>query len=533
MLEKETLIQILNDFFSLRLSKPEDIFTFYLDGDLIKTYTNKQFISLVIRLCDLYSQKHPIVAIEAIKHPYSLAAIIACLAINKTFVALNPAYSQDYRNHIMRQLNSPCFYSFNELSRLLERNNSSGERHDDNLSLDKLIANILRYSTSTEKSIAYIVFTSGSTGLPKGVQIYRSSFALYTNFLRSNLKLFPKTLQLSLSPLFFDNFIFDLSILLYSGTPIFLVDALSFLRHQFPLSNNYSRIFSDIDFVYAAPSIIDRLLNSSFFDWIKAKIKPIFIGFGGEPFSWQSAEKLVSNLNNKSKVINFYGPSECTCMCSYFDLSIMNFLELRQKHEPSSSNLPIGQLFDYFDHTIISTDDSQSILSSSNKFGELALSGSCLMKGYLDKDVPSFAIINSILYYKTGDLVSLHNSSCLYIHGRTDNQYKILGNRIELEEIESKIKSILQQNDLFVSILNDRGIPRIILLILNVSDNDSIQEIIKHPDELSLLSLINSKLSPSMRISDVLNISSIMLSSNGKLDRSKYTKILITFFDLN
>lgn len=522
--------QLLSDFFRERYLEKANPSIYFIDNGLIQALTNQDLIKLIYIFCEKFSGESNVIVVEGDKHPYTLAAILACLTLNKTFVALKPTLSQEGQNNALNQLDSFSYFSKNKLRLTIQ----NSDIFDIESIYSSLIDNLNKSSASHDslkQVISYLVFTSGSTGAPKGVQIYRSSFSLYISYLRNSLKLKPKNLQLSLSPIFFDNFIFDLSIFLFSNKPLLIVDALEFLNYISQPTPNLAYI-QNIDFIYAAPSIIDRLLNSSFFEYINSYSRPIFIGFGGEPFSWQSSEKLLGKLNKASRVINFYGPSECTCMCSYFELSTKNFNEQRILHEKFSSNLPIGKLFDYFQYKLLSTDTSQTQSNSQNHSGELILSGPCLMKGYIDKNIQPFITIDSTSFYKTGDIVSAYDDQSFYIHGRTDNQFKVLGKRVELEEIESKLKSILQQNDLLISILYDRGIPRIILLTLDKSIN-STKEFLVDPNEALKLSNINSKLRESISVSDIFNVRNILLTSNGKLDRKHYRQKLEKFLDLD
>ena len=524
------MINHLKNFFEQRYREKDINSIYYVDNGSIKFISNQELLRLIYIFHQKFLGTAKTILLEGNKHPYTIAAIIACLTLNKAFVALKPTLSEADKIHILSQLDSFLFYTAKELESTVKDSNIS-EIESFYCSFTESFAKSGNCSSSHNEDISYYIFTSGSTGAPKGVQIYRSSFSLYISYLSNHLKLKPGQLQLSLSPIFFDNFIFDLAIFLFSNKPILLVDALEFVNFISQPDPDLSYI-ENIDFIYAAPSIIDRLLNSSIFEYIHSHSRPIFVGFGGEPFSWQSSEKLLNKLNRLSRVINFYGPSECTCMCSSFELCMDNFDEQRTFHESFSANLPIGKLFDYFQYELLDNETSQILEHKKNTAGELLLSGPCLMKGYIDSNIKPFVNIDSTHFYKTGDIVTSYDYKSFYIHGRTDNQFKILGNRVELEEIESKLKSLLHENDLLVSILHDRGIPRIILLILEKSI-ESAHEFAVDPNEAVKISFINSKMSGSMRVSDIFNVANILLTPNGKLDRKYYQKKLKDFLNLD
>jgi non-ribosomal peptide synthetase component F len=136
---------------------------------------------------------------------------------------------------------------------------------------------------------------------------------------------------------------------------------------------------------------------------------------------------------------NVYGPTECTCICSSYQLRDEDFQDLQGLP-------PLGELAPNFSYLIIG-DDNQP--AAPGEIGELCLLGPQVGRGYYNDapreprppsyKVPSTRIMPRLMY-KTGDLVRLDPASGqLLIQGRKDNQIKHMGYRIELEEIEAAL----------------------------------------------------------------------------------------------
>ena len=507
--------EYLKSFINEKYNDPDALTINYLDNcGKVKSTSNSSLLKSIHKISSSFPDNVDLVVLDGNKHPSTIAAIIAALISSKPFVILNPDISEAKRDSILSQLNSYQYISFEEISwskQALTTVSLEAASQDLYARLDNASA------LTCSKNLAYIVFTSGSTGVPKGVQIRRESFEVYADYMHDYINTISIQTQLSLSPIFFDNFIFDLTIYLTCKATLFLAEANSLLAFLAKASKvSIPSEIERINFIYGAPSIISKLVRSDFFEFTNSTQKPMFIGLGGEPFSWQSAQDLFCKVNLDSRIINFYGPSECTCMCSSFELNLKDFERQRIMHEAKSSNLPIGTIFDYFSYLVENHNYPQTVTTAS---GNLLLGGVAIMEGYLDKNRSSFKPIDADIYYSTGDLVT-EEGSILYIHGRIDNQIKILGVRIELEEIESRCKAILKTSDLLISTHEDRGLPRIAVIML---DNKHVSgDIEVHPEEISLLKELNSSLPQSMRISDVLRTHLFKLTANGKLDRKFY-----------
>lgn len=281
-----------------------------------------------------------------------------------------------------------------------------------------------------ENSVAYIMFTSGSTGSPKGVTISHKNVMRFIDWILTDFSLGPEKRLLNVNPMYFDNSVFDFFGAFFTGAALIPVD--------FDLLHDFKRLQLIIlekkpTFWFSVPSTLIylqrmKVLNEKVFESFE------YVMFGGEGFHETELKKLDQILPKGCEMVNVYGPTECTCICSakFVDRSNLEAL----KGLPS-----LGKLLPGFDGKIVSEGGEERAVG---EVGELVLFGPNVGIGYLNdsrKTEISFINVNSDdpykRGYKTGDLVRLDPSSLEYSFiGRSDNQIKHMGYRIELEEIE-------------------------------------------------------------------------------------------------
>jgi amino acid adenylation domain-containing protein len=357
-----------------------------------------------------------------------------------------------------------------------------------------------------DTDVAYLLFTSGTTGIPKGVPISRynlEKFIVAFDDLGYDINENDKVLQMF-------ELTFDLSVMSYlvpilKGACVFTI----------PKSKiKYSYIFELMDehhitIALMVPSIIHYL--RPYFEEINCpKMK----------YSLFCGEALPLNITNdwskcipNSKIINVYGPTENTIFCTHYEF------KRNENNKSLNGVLSIGRAMKGIQTIII--DENNRIIKDGEK-GELCLSGDLLTEGYWKNEVKtneSFFNIDhqGILsrFYKTGDLCFCDEDGDIMYVGRTDSQTKIQGFRVELSEIEHYAKMFLEK------------IGVVAIPVKNKINNTEIGLVIEAEefDTTDLLNFLKVKMPSYMIPTQIKFINNFPLNSNGKTDRNSLKQI--------
>ncbi|UCH92129.1 MAG: amino acid adenylation domain-containing protein [Candidatus Aminicenantes bacterium] len=258
--------------------------------------------------------------------------------------------------------------------------------------------------TADAHDVAYVLHTSGSTGIPKGVQTTHQNICSFITWTGQILNTTSSDVFGNHAP-----FIFDLSTLdIYGAFAVGGTVVLSTEREMMDASLLVRNIKTHgITTWYSVPSILAAMVEDSAWPDINS-LRCII--FAGEPYPINKIGKLLSSVPGHCELYNFYGPTE-TNVCTYY----------RVPHDhPPDKPIPIGKAIDASVKTEIKQD-------------ELVIHGPCVMKGYVGQPDLTGKI------YATGDRVSMDEAGNLHLLGRKDNQVKIRGNRVELGEIENTL----------------------------------------------------------------------------------------------
>ncbi|RZK13109.1 MAG: amino acid adenylation domain-containing protein [Flavobacterium sp.] len=294
--------------------------------------------------------------------------------------------------------------------------------------------------TVLPEALAYIMFTSGSTGQPKGVQISQRAL---TNYIHWAGKEYGITDQATF-PLF-TNIDFDLTV-----TSIFvpLSFGASIVVYE-ELENGPDLAIFDViednraDVIKLTPSHLSLLKGH---DFKNSRIRTIIVG--GEDFKRDLAESITELFHHELKIYNEYGPTEATVGCIVHRYDLSNDL---------SKSVPIGKPIANMQAYIL--DDNLNPVPQ-GVIGKLYLSGDGLSLGYWnEKELTEQKFLNNPFQpqtkiYDTGDLARLNAKGELEYLGRKDQQVKIGGIRIELSEIESALAKYAGIKDCVVELID-------------------------------------------------------------------------------
>jgi D-alanine--poly(phosphoribitol) ligase subunit 1 len=371
-----------------------------------------------------------IVAIASTKSFEDYAVMIACLKSGIAYINIDIENPTKRIDDIFK-LCKPKFifscFNFENIKKASELNKINYCQYDDINMSDSYINAETHIDADT---IAYIMFTSGSTGTPKGVAITHQNLIHLINWIQLRYKITNSDNFANISPMYFDNSVFDFYGALFSGASLSPINK-ELLTAPLELVKYVDELKCTIWF--SVPSMLMYLTTMRVLTKENLVSIRIFT-FGGEGYPKSELKKLLDIYYYRSRFINVYGPTECTCICSSYEIMGNDF-------EDTNGLPPLGTINQNFSYIILTEND--------NKIGELCLIGPNVGRGYYNDTERTknnfIEFTNENHYrknmYKTGDLVEEKNG-LLYFKGRVDNQIKHMGYRIELEEIELALYTI-------------------------------------------------------------------------------------------
>ncbi|CUU79595.1 amino acid adenylation domain-containing protein [Campylobacter hyointestinalis] len=351
-----------------------------------------------------------------------------------------------------------------------------------------------------DTNLLYVFFTSGSTGVPKGVSISHKSVIDYTFWVCETFELSSSEILANQAPFYFDNSILDIFSSVKSGATLHILPTSIF---AFPNKVLDYLEKHGVSLIFWVPSVLTYFANVNALANFKLKsLKKVL--FCGEIMPNKQLNIWRKALSG-ALFANLYGPTEITDVCAFY---------ICDRSFSDDEPLPIGKACQNTELLVF--DDELNLIKEPFVRGELYVRGTSLSLGYFaNSQKTKEAFIQNPLHnnyrdilYKTGDIVAFNERGELICYGRKDNQIKLMGHRIELGEIETVANS-------HMSVLNS----------ICIFKNSEIICFYEAKKEINLKSYLLEKLPNYMVPKKFILVDKFVLNQNGKIDRKVFYEL--------
>ena len=351
-----------------------------------------------------------------------------------------------------------------------------------------------------DNALAYCIYTSGSTGTPKGVMIEQHSLSNFVQTFAVAKDMFRCKNRgetgLAFGSISFDIHIIEILLPLCNGKTVVLANEEEI--HN-PVSLTDLMVNNNVDVMACTPSFIMNMLGIEYFEKGLSGLKSIMIG--AEAFPTGLIEKLTK-INPDIYVVNAYGPTECTVSAS-------------SKHITSSASITIGGPANNYNIFIM---DKFSRKLPAFATGELIIAGTGVGRGYInlpDKNRETFIEIDGIKAYRSGDVARFNSDGELEFSGRMDNQVKLRGYRVELDEIENAICDFDRIKSSKVLVRNN-GFEDYLVAFFTASNTIDTEE---------LTAYLKKRLTYYMVPDVIMQLEAMPLTPSGKIDKKALPEV--------
>lgn len=531
----------MNDLVNLNSNLKEallEAFNQYKNKIAIKTSNEdisyNELYKRSISIADFISKnKYKKVAILGYRSVNVYAVILAAIFANQTYVPLNPRFPEKRTIEMILDSDVDAIIVCKEcaayLKKLLKEAKidkeliieDSDEFCEQDFSKESSY-NITRLSFTAsnkteigesskinfdENKPIYVIYTSGTTGKAKGVIVSYFHFFSYIEKILNYYNYNENDVFSQMSEITFDLSLQDLCSSILSGGTLIPIPK-EYLFCPAPIISKFK-----ITVFHAVPYVISMLkkmemLEPELMNSIRISI------FVGEPLWYEQVRDWIKSCPN-SIVYNTYGPTETTVIImryKVYDPKIMTIDALKELE----GVVPLGTTFPRAKAGIF---NDYNVELAKNEIGQIYLAGDQVGLGYLnskEKTNEAFLNLDGTLWYKTGDNGYVDDNGNFIFKGRRDDQVKINGFRVDLLEIDEKLRLASKRRAMSIPLRNELNqITNLVAAVEGDEDNKIKDDIV---------STLKNYLPFYMQVHDIVFIKEFPVNYNGKLDRKALTQ---------
>ena len=436
-----------------------------------------------------------------------LVALWGVLKAGGTYVPLDSSYPKDRISYILEDTQASWVLTHSELrtavdEQIFDRQIKSSPQVVDLDTLDLTVQSTINPgSTPTFDQRAYCLYTSGSTGQPKGVEVEHHSLSNYVQWAQQQY-VRDRTLAFPLfSSLAFDLTVTSIYVPLISGGQVVI-----YPEDKEPIDLSLRRVFQDnlVDIIKLTPSHLALVQGMP----VSSRIKALILG--GEDLKSTLVGEILSgeDVNPELEIYNEYGPTEATVGCMVYRCDSTVLLPER------STSVPIG--WPAAGANVCLLDEWFNPVPLGD-VGEIFIGGPGVARGYLNRPAltaEKFVLREGKRLYRTGDLGRWEADGRLAYLGRCDRQIKLHGIRIEPGEIEAAIMAHPQVDDCVVHVCSSHSsLEKTTRQLIAYYTSSATQPI---ADEIK--GLIARRLPRRVHPTYFIQLDRIPLTPNGKVD---------------
>jgi D-alanine--poly(phosphoribitol) ligase subunit 1 len=444
-----------------------------------------------------------LVGLQLPKRLESYALLLACLRLGAPYVFLDPKNPADRTRRMLDRVRPRLLFgpadTANPYGDAISFPRDAGREF-----LPCLPACEGAAAPVTGSDPAYVMFTSGSTGEPKGAVIPHQGVLSLMRWARHRVLRNAAERFTNINPLHFDNSVFDIYCGLLNGAALVPIET---GEQSNPARWVRTIRSAEVTVMFAVPTLFLMLDQLGLLTPASLPTVRTFM-FGGEGYPIGRLRDFHARFGHNARLINVYGPTETSCICTSIEID-ENALAADANSFP-----PLGRMHDDFSYAIL--DDERRPVRR-GEGGELWIGGPCVGLGYYgnpDETVgrfrqdPRHAYYRSI-FYRSGDLVCEDDAGRLWFQGRADNQVKVRGYRIELEEIDLAVQSV-------------PGVRRAVAVLLTAAGDPELNVAYMADRRVSadeVHAACRDKLPAYMRPARAVQLDRLPQNANGKVDR--------------